>query len=123
MSSENLNLLQGTLDILVLKALASEPRHGYAVARWIRSTTDEALQIEEGALYTALHRMEKRGWIESSWGLSANNRKAKFYGLTPAGTKQLRRASESWSRYAEAVFKVLRAPEGGLAEEAMEVVS
>jgi transcriptional regulator len=123
MSSENLNLLQGTLDILVLKALSYEPRHGYAVARWIRSTTDETLQIEEGALYTALHRMEKRGWIESSWGLSENNRKAKFYGLTAAGTKELRKASESWSRYAEAVFKVLRAPERGTGGEAMEGVS
>jgi len=111
MNSDNLNLLQGTLDILVLKALINEPRHGYAVARWIRDTTDDALQIEEGALYTALHRMAKRGWIESSWGLSENNRKAKFYGLTASGERQYRKGSETWSRYAEAVFKVLGAPE------------
>jgi PadR family transcriptional regulator PadR len=111
MNDEGLNLLQGTLDILLLKALINEPRHGYAVARWIRETTDDALQIEEGALYTALHRMEKRGWIESSWGLSENNRRAKFYGLTAAGVKQLRKGSGVWSRYAEAVFKVLGAPE------------
>ena len=85
MNDDNLNLLQGTLDILVLKALSYGPQHGYAVARWIRETTDDALQIEEGALYTALHRLEKRGWMESDWGLCENNRRAKFYGLTTAG--------------------------------------
>ena len=111
MKDDNLNLLQGTLDILVLKALVFGPQHGYAVARWIRETTDDALQIEEGALYTALHRMEKRGWLESDWGLSENNRKAKYYRLSPKGEKQLRSGSLTWSRYAEAVFKVLRVPE------------
>ena len=113
MTDENLPLLQGTLDILVLKALTSEPLHGYAVARWIRETTDDALQIEEGALYTALHRLEKRGWLESDWGLSENNRRAKFYGLTESGMKQLRKGSRAWDRYAEAVTKVLGMPEGG----------
>lgn len=111
MNEDNLPLLQGTLDILVLKALTQEPRHGYAVARWIRETTDDTLQIEEGALYTALHRLAKRGWVESSWGLSENNRQAKFYGLTPEGMKQLRRGSLAWERYVEAVAKILRAPE------------
>lgn len=111
MKDDNLNLLQGTLDILVLKALVFGPRHGYAVARWIRETTDDALQIEEGALYTALHRMEKRGWLESDWGISENNRKAKYYRLSPKGEKQLQSGSLTWSRYAEAVFKVLRVPE------------
>ena len=111
MSDDNLPILQGTLDILILKALVNEPLHGYAVARWIRETTEDALQIEEGALYTALHRLEKRRWIESSWGLSENNRRAKFYGLTPTGTKQLREGSRAWARYAEAVSKVLGAPE------------
>jgi PadR family transcriptional regulator PadR len=111
MKDDNLNLLQGTLDILVLKALVFGPRHGYAVARWIRETTDDALQIEEGALYTALHRMEKRGWLESDWGISENNRKAKYYRLSAKGEKQLRSGSLIWSRYAEAVFKVLRVPE------------
>jgi PadR family transcriptional regulator PadR len=110
--SRELPLLQGTLDVLILKALLFGPRHGYAVARWIRETADRSLQIEDGALYTALHRMARRGWIESDWGLSENNRKAKYYQLTPAGRKQLRRASEEWSRYAEAVFKVLQATEG-----------
>jgi len=112
MTDENLPLLQGTLDILVLKALTSEPLHGYAVARWIRETTDDALQIEEGALYTALHRLEKKGWLQSDWGLSENNRRAKFYGLTDSGLKQLRKESRAWARYAEAVSKVLGMPEG-----------
>ena len=111
MKDDSLPLLQGTLDILVLKALSYETRHGYAVARWIRETTDDALQIEEGALYTALHRLEKRGWIESSWGLSENNRQAKFYGLTSDGVKQLGKGSRAWARYAEAVSKVLGAPD------------
>ena len=104
----DLDLLQGTLDVLVLKTLSWGPMHGYAVARWIRETTGMRLQIEEGALYTSLHRMEKRGWVEAEWGLSENNRKAKFYQLTPAGRKQLRAKSAAWTEYAEAVFAVLR---------------
>lgn len=110
MNEDGLPLLQGTLDILVLKALIHEPQHGYAVARWIRETTHGTLRIEEGALYTALHRLEKRGWVGSTWGLSENNRRAKFYALTPAGEKELRQGSRAWVRYAEAVSKVLRAP-------------
>jgi transcriptional regulator len=110
-SVDTLPLLQGTLDILVLKAVAQAPLHGYAVARWIRETTDDALQIEEGALYTALHRLEKRGWLESDWGLSENNRRAKFYGLTLVGEKHLRKGSRAWERYAEAVSKVLSSPD------------
>lgn len=108
MAAADLELLQGTLDLLILKTLTWGPRHGYAVARWIRDTTADDLQIEEGALYTALHRMEKRGWIGAEWGLSENNRKAKYYQLTPAGRKQLRAKSADWSRYAHAVFKVLQ---------------
>jgi len=111
MNDDTLPLLQGTLDILVLKAVANQPMHGYAVARWIRDTTDDALQIEEGALYTALHRLEKRGWVRSDWGLSENNRRAKYYGLTAPGVKQLRTGSKAWARYAEAVSKVLADPE------------
>jgi len=110
---DSLNLLQGTLDILILKALSSGPLHGYAVARWIRDTTDDALQIEEGALYTALHRMEKRGLLKSDWGLSDNNRKAKFYRLSQAGEGHLESGARTWSLYAEAVFKVLGVAEGG----------
>ncbi len=103
-----MELVQGTLDLLVLKALAWGPRHGYAVARWVSDTTDDDLQIEEGALYTALHRMEARGWLEAEWGLSENNRKAKFYQLTAAGRRQLRAGAARWTRYAQAVFKVLQ---------------
>jgi PadR family transcriptional regulator PadR len=106
--SDELDLLQGTLDVLVLKALAWGPRHGYAVARWIKETSDDALSVEDRALYVALHRMEQRGWIESEWGLSENNRRARYYQLTPAGRKQLRAQTATWTRYAEAVFKVLR---------------
>jgi PadR family transcriptional regulator, regulatory protein PadR len=104
----DLDLLQGTLDLLVLKALGWGARHGYAVATWIRETTDQRLQIEEGALYTALHRMEKRGWLEAEWGLSENNRRAKYYQLTPQGRKQLRAKAALWTEYAGAVFKVLQ---------------
>lgn len=114
MSPKQMSLLQGTLDVLVLTAVAAEPRHGYAVAQWIRRTTDGALEIEDGALYTSLHRMEKRGWLEAEWGVSENNRRAKFYALTPTGRKALVEAANDWSRYAEAVFKVLRADTGGL---------
>jgi PadR family transcriptional regulator, regulatory protein PadR len=112
MAASNLELLQGTLDVLVLKALIFGPQHGYAVARWIRDTTDGALEIEEGALYTALHRMEKRGWLSCEWGQSENNRRAKYYAVTEEGRKQLTAGERSWSQYAEAVFKVLRAAEG-----------
>jgi transcriptional regulator len=105
----DLELLQGTLDLLVLKALIWGPMHGYAVARWIAETTDDDLLIEEGALYTALHRMEKRRWIDADWGLSENNRRAKFYQLTALGRKQLRAKTATFTRYAEAVFKVLQA--------------
>jgi PadR family transcriptional regulator len=108
----DLNLLQGSLDVLVLKALADGPLHGYAVAQWIRQTTDETLQIEDGALYTALHRMERRGWLESTWGISDRNRRAKFYDLTSKGRQALRTRTSEWRRYAEAVFKVLDARAG-----------
>ena len=111
MSEGNLSLLQGTLDVLVLKALIFGPAHGYGVARWIRDTTDGTLEIEEGALYTALHRMEKRRWLRSEWGVSENNRRAKYYALTEEGRRQLAAGAQSWTQYAEAVFKVLRASE------------
>jgi len=109
MGQDELKLLQGTLDLLVLKSLIFGHRHGYAVARWIRETSDSALTIEEGALYTSLHRMEKRGWIEAEWGVSENNRRAKYYGLTKTGRKQLAASERTWTRYAEAVFKILGA--------------
>ena len=104
----DLDLLQGTLDLLVLKTLAWEPMHGYAVARWIRDTTQDALQVEEGALYTSLHRMEKRGWIAAEWGVSENNRKARYYRLTASGRKQVGIELREWERLSNAVNVVMQ---------------
>ncbi|HUF50201.1 MAG TPA: PadR family transcriptional regulator [Longimicrobiales bacterium] len=106
---EELQLLQGTLDVLVLKTLSGGAAHGYAIARWIRETTEGELQIEDRALYISLHRLQARGWLESDWGLSENNRRAKYYQLTRAGRRELAREQERWRRYAAAVFKVLNA--------------
>lgn len=103
----DLNLLQGTLDVLVLRALSGEPRHGYQIARWVRQRTEGDLEIEEGALYPALHRLSRRGWVTSQWGTSENNRRAKFYRLTPRGRRQLRKEVDRWRRYAAAVGAVL----------------
>ncbi len=102
-----LELLQGTLDVLILKTLSWTPAHGYGISRWIRQRTDGVLGIEDAALYQALHRIERRGWIESEWGLSENNRRAKYYQLTTEGRKQLRAETATWRQYAAAVFKVL----------------
>lgn len=107
MPRARMQLLQGTLDVLVLKALGRGAQHGYAVARWIRDATDELL-IEDRALYVSLHRMEQRGWVRSEWGVSENNRRAKYYSLTAAGRKQLHAQSARWARYAAAVTKVLQ---------------
>ena len=104
------DILRGTLDLLVLKALSWGMAHGYGVARWIQFATDDALAVGEGTLYPALHRLEERGWIESQWGVSENNRRAKFYSLTMRGRAQLRVETESWRRYAKAVFLALDAP-------------
>jgi transcriptional regulator len=112
-AAPGLDLLQGTLDVLVLKALIFGPRHGYAIARWIRDTSEDSLAIEDGALYTALHRLERRGWVDADWGVSENNRKAKFYELTREGRRQLDAETRRWTRYAEAVFKVLAAAAEG----------
>ena len=109
MASNELELLQGTLDVLVLRALAGKPQHGYAVARFIRDSSDGRLTVIDGALYTALHRMEERGWIESEWGLSEKGKRAKFYRLTTAGRRALRNEAASWQDYVAAVAKVLRA--------------
>src|SRR5262245_31708412 len=106
-----LDLLQGTLDLLVLKALSWGPAHGYDVATWIRERSDAAFLIEEGALYPALHRLEQRRWVEAEWGLSDNNRRAKFYRLTSKGRSQLRQEVSLWERYVSAVGKVLRTAE------------
>ena len=104
---EELELLRGTLDVLVLKAVTWGPRHGYAVARWIEDATGGALQVEEGALYHALHRLERRGWLASAWGVSGSNRRARYYTLTPAGRRQLVAQTATWTRYAQAVGAAL----------------
>ena len=108
MSRNGGDFLQGTLDMLILQALFVGPMHGYGVARWIERRTGDLLQIEEGSLYPALHRMEKRGWIEASWGLSENNRRAKYYRLTTPGRRRLRSEAEEWERFVRAVRMVLR---------------
>ena len=102
-------LLRGTLDLLILKALTWGPRHGYAVAEWIHSATDDTILVEEGPLYTALHRLERKGWLEAEWGLSETTRKAKYYQLSRAGRQQLRAEITSWERYAGAVSKAIAA--------------
>ena len=107
--SEELGLVSGTLDLLVLRTLTWGPRHGFAIAKWIRTISDEAILVEDRALYLALHRLEERKLVESAWGLSENNRRARFYQLTRAGRKQLDAKSAHWARYAEAVFKILHA--------------
>jgi len=108
MGDDTLDLLKGTLDVLVLKALTWGPRHGYAVARWIEDATNGTLLIEEGALYHALHRLEKQRWVTAEWGVSETNRRAKYYTLTTAGRRQLAIRTDTWTRYAEAVFAALR---------------
>jgi PadR family transcriptional regulator, regulatory protein PadR len=102
-------LLQGTLDMLILKSLVGGPRHGYSIAQWIAATTNKALEIEEGSLYPALHRMERRGWIASTWGQSESNRRAKFYQLTRTGKAQLGQQVHMWGRLVSAITLVLDA--------------
>jgi PadR family transcriptional regulator, regulatory protein PadR len=109
MPATDLDLVRGTLDLMVLKALSWGPMHGLAALRWIEQVTHERLQIEEGALYPALHRMEQRGWLDAEWGYTDRNRKAKFYRLTAAGRRQLAAELSRWSRYTEAVELVIAA--------------
>jgi PadR family transcriptional regulator PadR len=109
MEQSSLDVIRGTLDVLILKTLSWEPLHGYAISQSIQRQTDDALLVEEGALYPALYRMEAKGWIESEWGLSDNNRRAKYYQLTPDGRRRLRSETKTWQRYSEAVDKVLGA--------------
>lgn len=109
MPREPLDLLQGTLDVLVLKTLTWGARHGYAIARWIRDTTGNELLVEDGALYTSLHRMEHRGWVSAEWGLTEDNRRVKLYELTASGRQELRARTANWTRYARAVAAVLQA--------------
>ncbi|MGE5101556.1 MAG: PadR family transcriptional regulator [Deltaproteobacteria bacterium] len=106
---DQLDLLQGTLDVLVLRALSWGRMHGYAVARFIHQGSDRAFQVLDGALYTSLHRMEERGWVESEWGTSEKGKRAKFYRLTAAGRRALRSETETWNQYVTAVAAVMRA--------------
>jgi len=107
MSDPRADLLKGTLDLLILKALTIGPEHGYGIARWIEASSRDLLQIEEGSLYPALYRMEKRGWIRSEWGQSESNRKAKYYHLTARGGEELQAQAEGWDRLVEAMRLVL----------------
>jgi transcriptional regulator len=100
--------LPGTLDMLILKALTRGEMHGYAIAQFIQRASEEVLKVEEGALYPALHRLEVRGWLKSAWGVSDNNRRAKYYRLSALGRRELDRESEYWSRVAAAVTRVMQ---------------
>jgi len=108
MAKEKSDLLQGTLDMLILKALQLEPMHGFGISIRIRQISDEVLQVEQGSLYPALYRLEEQGWIKAEWGVSDNNRKAKFYSLTAAGRKQLTAETANWERLATAINLILK---------------
>ncbi len=112
MSPQTTDRLQGTLDLLVLKVLSVGPEHGWGVAQRIQQTTRDVLQVNQGSLYPALHRLEQKGWIDSDWGTSENNRRAKFYRLTSVGERELARELESWERYTGAVRLVLQGADG-----------
>ena len=106
---ERLELLQGTLDLLILRTLIFGAQHGQGIARAIQQTSDEELLVEHGALYPALQRLEARGWISAKWGISTNNRKARFYSLTPTGRKQLGKETSKWKRLTTAIGRILEA--------------
>ena len=108
MADTEIDLLRSSLDLLILKALSWGPRHGYGISEWIESATGSLLLLEEGTLYPALHRLERRGWLTSEWGASDNNRRAKFYRLTAAGRARFRAQAPLWHRHAEAIAAALR---------------
>jgi PadR family transcriptional regulator PadR len=107
MEQGRIELPQGTLDLLILKTVALEPQHGWAISERIQQISSDVLQVQQGSLYPALHRLERRGWIKASWGISDNNRKAKFYELTRDGRKQLEAEASNWRKLALAVAQVL----------------
>lgn len=111
MTDRSLELLKGTLDVLILKTLSWGPMHGYGVSRWIRERTGDVFSIEEGALYPALRRLEKKGLLEASWGVTDTGREARFYRLTEAGDRQLHAEVTTWGRYVDAMSQVLHSPE------------
>jgi PadR family transcriptional regulator, regulatory protein PadR len=108
MASADFDLLRGTLDLLVLRALSGGPQHGFGVTQWIRQVTRDELNVEDGAMYTSLHRLEKRRYLKGEWGVTENNRRARYYTLTPEGRKELAQYSANWTSYAVAVFRVLK---------------
>jgi len=108
MANSRTDLMQGTLELLILKTLSHDSMHGYGIAQRIHEAVDDLLKVEDGSLYPALYRMEERGWISSEWGLSENNRRAKFYKLTRAGRKQLESESANWKRVSQAVTRILQ---------------
>jgi transcriptional regulator len=107
------DLVRGTLDVMILKALTWGPRHGYAVTRWLADASEGRLEIAEGALYPALHRLERRGWVASEWGVSDNNRQARFYQITDVGRAQLGAEVRAWREYVELLGRVLASPAAG----------
>jgi transcriptional regulator len=108
-ADKSADLLQGTLELLILRTVAGGAKHGYQIAEWIHAASAEALSVEEGALYPALHRLELRGLLTAEWDVSANNRRAKFYRLTPTGRKRLKAITDSWRRTSSAINRVLEA--------------
>ena len=109
MAKPSADLLQGTLDMLILKTLALGPQHGWRISRRIQQVSVDVLQVQQGSLYPALHRLEQQGWLSASWGTSENNRQAKFYALTKAGRRQLQRETAQWTRLSGAVARILEA--------------
>ena len=107
MAANNADVLQGTLDMLVLKALSLEPMHGWGISQRIQQTSEDVLRVNQGSLYPALHRLESSGWVAAEWGASENNRQAKFYRLTKTGLKQLKEETVQWQRMADAVARIL----------------
>lgn len=114
MPDSSLELVRGTLDLVILKALSWGPLHGVGVVRWVEDVTHQQLQVEEGALYPALHRLERKGWLEAEWGFTDRGRKAKYYQLTTAGRRRLTAELRTWDRYTRAIGQVIAA-EGGTA--------
>jgi PadR family transcriptional regulator, regulatory protein PadR len=110
MPEQNIDLPQGTLDLLILRTLSLGPNHGWAISERIRQVSSKVLQVQQGSLYPALHRLERRGWIKAHWGASENNRRAKFYELTRTGQKQLLAEKGEWKKLAAAVAQVLETP-------------
>ena len=108
MAKDRTDLMQGTLELLILKTLARESLHGYGIVQRIHETVEDLLKVEDGSLYPALYRMQERGWIKSEWGVSENNRRAKFYKLTRAGQKQLERERANWERVSKAISRILQ---------------